>query len=109
MSDTEAEGSVLLEAQRLVYGERQQAYDHPINDFTCTADMLNAYFTRRLQQYDLRLPFFNAEDVGMIQIIVKLARQSHRYKRDNLVDISGYAETVRRVHDAPPLVTVELK
>ncbi len=34
-----------------------------------------------------------ATDVPLCMIAVKLARQVHRHKRDNLVDIAGYART----------------
>ena len=36
-------------------------------------------------------------DVPLCMIAVKLARQAHRHKRDNLVDIAGYARTAAMV------------
>ena len=38
-----------------------------------------------------------AMDVPLCMIAVKLARQSHRHKRDNLVDIAGYSRTAAMV------------
>ena len=38
-----------------------------------------------------------AMDVPLCMIAVKLARQAHRHKRDNLVDIAGYARTAAMV------------
>jgi len=36
-------------------------------------------------------------DVPLCMIAVKLARQAHRHKRDNLVDIAGYARTAAMI------------
>ena len=36
-------------------------------------------------------------DVPLCMIAVKLARQTHQHKRDNLVDIAGYARTAAMV------------
>mgnify|MGYP001065113329 CR=1 FL=1 len=38
-----------------------------------------------------------AAEVPLCMIAVKLARQSHRHKRDNLVDIAGYSRTAAMV------------
>jgi hypothetical protein len=32
-------------------------------------------------------------DIPLCMVAIKLARQSHHHKRDNLVDIAGYART----------------
>ena len=37
--------------------------------------------------------------VGLCMIAVKVSRECHKPKRDNLVDIAGYAETVRMVRE----------
>jgi len=38
-----------------------------------------------------------ATDIPLCMIAIKLARQSHRHKRDNLIDIAGYARTAAMV------------
>ena len=77
------------EAKGLVYGEREQAYDHPAVDFARTAAM----WTALLGMY------VSPQMVGLCMIAVKLSREVHKHNRDNLVDIAGYAETVQRVVD----------
>jgi len=81
--------SVLLEAQRLVHGDRQAAYGHPWSDFSRTAKIWSAILGIEV----------TPEQVGLCMIGVKLSRQVNKPGRDNLVDLSGYAETVQMVHD----------
>lgn len=71
-------------AQRLVGGDRQQDYGHPIDDFQRTAGVINALFATE----------FEARDIPLLMIAVKLSRiiQSPE-KRDSLVDLVGYALT----------------
>lgn len=38
-----------------------------------------------------------AMDIPLCMVAIKLARQSHHHKRDNLVDIAGYARTAAMV------------
>jgi hypothetical protein len=42
---------------------------------------------------------FRAEDVPLAMICVKLSRESHQHKRDNLVDIAGYAAALDRLYE----------
>lgn len=79
--------SVLVEAERLVHGDRQASYGHPIDDFTRTAKMWSAI---------LGFPI-SPEQVGLCMCAVKISRQCNKPKRDNLVDLAGYAETVHMV------------
>jgi hypothetical protein len=79
--------TILEEAQQLVHGDRQQAYGHPIDNFTRIGQMWSAI---------LGAPV-SAEQVGLCMAALKLARQCNRPKRDNLVDAAGYAATVQMV------------
>lgn len=85
--------SVLLEAQALVHGDRQRAYGHPLDDFSRTATLVNALLAKKLA-----VPL-DAADVATILVCVKLSRQVNAPKRDNLVDLAGYAETWQMVLD----------
>lgn len=78
--------SILLEAQRLVYGDRGEDYGHPLDDFTRAAN---------IWQVILGVPV-TAEQVGLCMVGVKLAREINRPKRDNRVDMAGYALCVDR-------------
>lgn len=83
--------TVLEEAQRIVHGERNKDYGHPLDDFTRTAEMATGLFRGKL----LQGAKFTAEDVGLFQVLVKLSRQMNAPKRDNMVDTAGYAGTVQ--------------
>ena len=85
--------SVLAEAQRITSVERQDDYGHPAHDFGRTAQMWTGILAERLRDG----AEVTAMDVPLCMIAVKLARQSHRHKRDNLVDIAGYARTAAMV------------
>lgn len=89
------EETLLQEAQRLVHGDRGDNYGHPIEDFGRTAGMLTHLLSDKLRK-DVTL---TARDVWMIMVCVKLSRERNRPKRDNRVDIAGYAETGQMVED----------
>lgn len=72
---------ILTEALRLTSGDRQAQYGPPDQDFQRTAQMWSA----------LKGVPFTAKEVAMFMICLKLSRQTHQDKRDNWVDIAGYA------------------
>ena len=79
-----AHRSICEEAHHLVGGDRNADYGHPLDDFSRTAQIWSAI---------LGVPV-TAEQVGLCMVGVKLSRQCHRPKRDNLVDGAGYMQTV---------------
>lgn len=85
--------SVLAEAQRLTSGARQSSYGHPRDDFARTALMWTGILRGKLREGAV----VDAGDVPLCMIAVKMARQTHQHKRDNLVDIAGYARTAAMV------------
>ncbi len=85
--------SVLDEAKRITGGERRNDYGHPADDFKHTALMWNGILAGKLREG----AEITAMDIPLCMIAIKLARQSHRHKRDNLVDIAGYARTAAMV------------
>lgn len=85
--------TVLAEAIRITDGARQSDYGHPRDDFSRTALMWTGILGGRLRDG----AEVTAGDVPLCMIAVKLARQSHRHKRDNLVDIAGYSRTAAMV------------
>jgi len=86
--DAEDDGSILLEAFSAVRGDRQTSYGPPEEDFARTADMWTAMFAGMLKDD----AFFRPFQVAQAMIAVKLSRQTHAPKRDNWVDIAGYAQ-----------------
>ncbi len=85
--------TVLAEAIRITDGARQADYGHPRDDFARTALMWTGILGGKLREG----AEVTAGDVPLCMIAVKLARQSHRHKRDNLVDIAGYSRTAAMV------------
>lgn len=79
--------TVLQEAQRLIFGDRQAAYGHPLDDFSKTAKMWSAIFGVDVEP----------EQVPLAMIAAKISRELNRHKRDNPVDIAGYAGTLQMV------------
>ena len=85
--------SVLDEANRITGGVRHDDYGHPRDDFDRTARMWTGILAGKLRDG----AEVTAMDVPLCMIAVKLARQAHCHKRDNLVDIAGYARTAAMV------------
>ena len=85
--------SVLEVAKRITAGARHSDYGPPAEDFARTAALWTAILSRRLRDGET----VTAMDVPLCMIALKLARQTHRHKRDNLVDIAGYARTAAMV------------
>jgi len=78
--------SVLVEAESLITGDRNTSYGSPTQNFQNTADLLNVQFRHKLTEE------LTATDVALIMIHLKMARLvASPDKRDNWVDIAGYA------------------
>lgn len=85
--------SILDTARKLTDGDRRGDYGHPDDDFERAALMWTGILRPKLIT-DQRV---TAEDIPLCMIAVKLAREVHSHKRDNLVDIAGYARTAAMV------------
>ena len=85
---TRTDESALQEAQRLVHGDRGDAYGHPIDDYTRTGRMWGAI---------LGVPDIDPRMCALMMAAVKLSRETHKPKRDNRVDLAGYAECAEMI------------
>jgi len=85
--------TVLDEAKALIYGDRNEAYGHPADDYARTAGLWSALLGSKLRE-----PISPGEAI-LCMICVKLSREAHRPKRDNRVDLAGYAGCLQRVAD----------
>jgi hypothetical protein len=79
--------TVLEEAQAAVYGDRQADYGTVTENFGAIADLWSVILKQTV----------TPEQVGLCMVATKIARQMHRSKRDNLVDIAGYAATLEKL------------
>ncbi len=79
--------SLAHEAVQLVGGDRNRAYAHPAINFQRIA---------RLWEPILGCPVTPAQ-VALCMVQVKVAREIHAHKRDNLVDLIGYTLTLDAV------------
>ena len=84
--------TVLDEAKRAVFGQRQEAYGHPADNFALTAKLWSPILGTEV----------SPEKVGLCMIALKLARCCHAVSRDGLVDIAGYAAAVARALHLDP-------
>ncbi len=80
--------TILQEAQNLVHGPRQAAYGHPIDDYTRTGRIWGAI---------LGIPDIDPRLCAVMMGGVKMSREVNKHKRDNLVDLAGYAECANMI------------
>lgn len=92
--------TVCEEAQRIVYGDREATYDHPSRNFERTASMWNGYLRAKYPGIGYVV---DEHDVAWMMSLLKLARQIHQNKRDNIVDFIGYAACVQKMVDVGTL------
>ena len=79
--------SILSEAEDIVNGSRQSDYGDANESFSRIATIASVMTGKDL------LP----EDCCAVMMAVKLVRESFNHKRDNLVDLCGYAELMNRL------------
>jgi hypothetical protein len=72
---------ILLTALRITKGDRNASYGPPDQDFQRTAAMWSA----------IKGVPFEAREVALFMIALKLSRETHQRKLDNWIDIAGYA------------------
>jgi len=92
--DLLAEESALQEAQRLVHGDRGKDYGHPIVDYRATGRMWGAILERWL---GVTIPDVDPRIATLMMAAVKISREAGKHKRDNNVDLAGYAECAQMI------------
>jgi len=87
--------SVCEEAQRIQGGDRQQDYGSPAKNFQDIANLWSTYLKVALDiDVDIK-----ARDVAHMSILMKVSRNVHKPKRDNWVDMAGYAQCGGKVDE----------
>jgi hypothetical protein len=82
-------GTILAEANDLIYGDRAAAYGPVTISFERIAQ-----FWSIIAKTDI-----TAEQVGLMMIALKMSRQISKSGRDNLVDIAGYAGCIAKMEE----------
>lgn len=81
--------TILQEAQRLVYGDRQADYGHPADDYGRAAAMWTVVLGHPV----------TAKQAALCMCCVKISREVNKPKRDNMVDLAGYAAVAQRIQN----------
>lgn len=81
--------SILLEADNILNGDRNEQYNDPNESFKVYADILKSAFNLELTPVE----------ICKVQMAIKLGRLRYKHKRDSLVDLCGYAEILNRLED----------
>jgi hypothetical protein len=87
---------VLDEAADITSGDRNKQYGTPEENLGAIGDAFNVYLRRR---YGNTAPVLDARAVAMMMVLTKVVRDAHTAKRDNLVDIAGYARTAEMLDE----------
>ena len=95
--------SILEEAQHLTHGPRSGEYGPPHVDYARTAAMVSAMLAHKLKEP------LSAHDLSLVMCCVKLSRQMNKRKRDNMVDLAGYAWVAHECAEHDNLLTKEIR
>ena len=93
MVDSTKNINVATRVMELVFGDRENDYDHPVRDFIGTAMKWTAFLRRKLRPGCVITPL----DFPLMMILAKSSRESHKHKDDNTEDMVGYVLTHERV------------
>ena len=89
MERKKGEKSILAEAEEIVNGSRHSDYGDARESFGRIATIASVMTGKELAP----------EDCCAVLMAVKLVRESFKHKRDNLVDLCGYAELMNRLKE----------
>lgn len=89
----------ILEAAEKIIGERGEDYGDPQANLTAIGKAWSGYLYQRGYMMDNEA--LTAGDVAIMMALLKLVRQGHRHKDDNLLDAIGYIELAARVQHEP--------
>lgn len=90
-SQSSSKETICQEADRLVSGDRQKDYGHPFDNFVQVANLFTAFLGDKLTKP------VTAEEASLLLVLLKVAREHNAPKRDNRVDIAGYAKVLDMV------------
>lgn len=85
--------SILTDAEAIIYGDREQTYGNPGANLERIANLWNAFIANKPE------PGLTPDDVAMMMVLLKIAREQHQHKPDNLIDGCGYLALIERIHE----------
>ena len=94
--------TLLEEAGRIIYGDRENAYGNPRFNLDTIAQFWNTYLDRKFSENVKQCGAHNltAEDVAQLMILLKTSRLIHNpTHHDSLVDQAGYAALQERIQE----------
>tara|TARA_R110000744_G_C19367560_1_gene562058 strand:+ start:2761 stop:3225 length:465 start_codon:yes stop_codon:yes gene_type:complete len=99
--------SILDEAKEMTSGDRMKDYGHPRDNFQNVAILWNAFLMNKVMEVENKIPGelresqvrFNENDIALMMILLKVAREQSKHKRDNIVDIAGYARNLAQMYE----------
>lgn len=82
--------SILQEAEEIRNGSRNADYGDAFENFNRIAALAST-----ISGTDI-----TPKQCVAVHIATKLSRESYKHKRDNLVDLCGYADILQRIHES---------
>ena len=108
MWPTEVESAVSAEhtgrAIDLVNGERQDVYGHPLPNHRRIADFWTVRLSDKLKPGCVIEPY---EVAAMMRLVKEARLMNTRGHEDSLIDISGYVEVERLIHEEQARIAAE--
>lgn len=102
-AETAPKETLLEEAGRIIYGDRENAYGNPRFNLDTIAQFWNTYLDRKFPENVKQCGAHNltAEDVAQLMILLKTSRLIHNpTHHDSLVDQAGYAALQDRIQSS---------
>lgn len=97
--------NVLIEANKIIHGRAQDDYGNVKRSHTNIARQWTKYLYMKYGSNSA----IDAEDVCYMMMLVKMIRDIHKPKRDNLVDACGYIALIQEIRDDADTVDPSFK
>jgi hypothetical protein len=84
--------SILTEAEKIINGDRAEAYGSPL--------VMGEKLARGWEVIlGLETGSMTAEQANLCMLWLKICRETNKHQKDNLVDMAGYAGVIEKIHD----------